>query len=108
MTLKWCLVVALLTRLGPPPTCVFVLQEKDILRVQVFHQVTRVVGNGLVLKALHCVGNFSATLVPGQVQKRSFEGFRIAARFRRRLRRDSHGRVTLLVLIVSASCPWQL
>ena len=32
---------------------------------QVFHQLARVVGNGLVLKALPCVGNFSATSMPG-------------------------------------------
>ena len=37
-----------------------------------------------------------------------FRGIQIAAEFMRRLRRDSHGRVTLLVLIFSASCPWQM
>ena len=36
----------------------------------VFRQV---VGNGPVLKALPCVGNFSATLVLGHVQKHSFD-----------------------------------
>ena len=40
---------------------------------QVFHQVARAVGNGPVLKALPCVGNFSAILVLGHVQKHSFD-----------------------------------
>ena len=56
--------------------------------------------------------NFSAWSLPEtqfrHCRGRFCTGFRIAARFWRRLRHASHFRVTLLVLIVSASCLWQL